>query len=53
MLVLGAALRWRGLVVLAVVGIALLLTTMSGIDLAVLWAQLGKYGATLTDSLTP
>ena len=51
--VLGAALRWRGLVVLAVVGIALLLATMSGIDLAVLWAQLGKYGATLTDSLTP
>ena len=51
--VLGVALRWRGLVVLAAVGIALLLATTSGIDLAALWAQLGEYGVTLTDSLTP
>ena len=39
--------------VLAAVGIALLLATTSGIDLAALWAQLGEYGVTLTDSLTP
>ncbi len=51
--VLGAALGWRGLAVLAAVGIALLLATTSGIDLAALWVQLGEYGATLTDSLTP
>ena len=51
--VLGAALRWRGLAVLAAVGIALLLATTSGIDLAALWTQLGEYGATLTESLTP
>ena len=51
--VLGAALRWCGLAVLAVVGIALLLATTSGIDLAALWAQLDEYGATLTDSLAP
>ena len=51
--VLGAALGWRGLAVLAAVGIALLLATTSGIDLAALGAQLGEYVATLTDSLTP
>ncbi len=51
--VLGAALRWRGLAVLAAVGIALLLATKAGIDLAALWAQLVEYGATLTDALTP
>ena len=34
--VLGAALGWRGLAVLAAVGIALLLATTSGIDLAAL-----------------
>ena len=51
--VLGAALGWRGLAVLAAVGVALLLATTSGIDLAALWAQLGEYVATLTDSLTP
>ena len=46
--VLGAALGWRGLAVLAAVGIALLLATTSGIDLAALGAQLGEYVATLT-----
>ena len=50
--VLGAALGWRGLVVLAAVGIASLLATTSGIDLTALWAQLGEYWVTLTDSLT-
>ena len=50
--VLGAALGWRGLVVLAAVGIAFLLATTSGIDLTALWAQLGEYWVTLTDSLT-
>ena len=50
--VLGAALRWRGLAVLAAVGVALLLATTSEIDLTALWAQLGEYWATLTDALT-
>ena len=50
--VLGAALGWRGLAVLAAVGIALLLATTSGIDLTALWAQLGEYWVTLTDALT-
>ena len=50
--VLGAALGWRGLAVLAAVGIALLLATTSGIDLTALWAQLGEHWVTLTDSLT-
>ena len=50
--VLGAALGWRGLVVLAAVGIASLMATTSGIDLTALWAQLGEYWVTLTDSLT-
>ena len=50
--VLGAALGLRGLAVLAAVGIALLLATTSGIDLTALWAQLGEYWLTLTDSLT-
>ena len=50
--VLGAALGWRGLVVLAAVGIASLMATTSGIDLTALWVQLGEYWVTLTDSLT-
>ena len=46
---LSLALGWRGLVVLAAVGVA---ATMAGVDLTTLWAQLGEYWTTLTDSLT-
>ena len=50
--VLGIALGWRGLAVLAAAGIALLIATTAGVDPSALWAQLGEYWATLTDYLT-
>lgn len=46
---LSLALGWRGLVVLAAVGVA---ATTAGVDLTALWAQLGEYWTTLADSLT-
>ena len=50
--VLGIALGWRGLAVLAAAGIALLIATTAGVDPSALWAKLGEYWATLTDYLT-
>lgn len=46
---LSRVLGWRGLVVLAAVGVA---ATTAGVDLTALWAHLGEYWTTLTGSLT-